>query len=64
MIFLEVSATPAARPSYTSSISSKALEWREMFEHTFIRAVYKNFNSLITESTLCLHYKDSPVNVV
>ena len=41
MILLEVSKISVARPSYMSSISSKALEWREMFEHTFIRRVYK-----------------------
>lgn len=39
--FLEVSKISATRPSYMSSMSSKPLEWREMFVHTFIRAVYK-----------------------
>jgi hypothetical protein len=41
MIFLEVSKNYAARPSYMNSMSSKALEWRERFEHTFIRTVFK-----------------------
>jgi hypothetical protein len=41
MILLDVSKTSAARPSYISSISCKALERREMFEHTFIRTIYK-----------------------
>jgi len=40
MILLEVPKTSAARP-YTSSMSKKALEWRETFVHTFIRTFYK-----------------------
>jgi len=40
MILLEVSKTSAARP-YMSSMSNSALEWREMFVHTFIRRAYK-----------------------
>lgn len=41
MTLLGVSKTSAARPSYMSSMTSKALEWRGMFEQAFIRKVYR-----------------------